>query len=162
MDDNKKTIKKAPVLKKKNDKVFDLNPNFAKFDTETGEKIAEDSEQLTLARMEAMGEAKKTKRSPSNAEETAKDAATGGSLAFLTASSAISKDSNKIKALTSMRKRGLVGVAGAAAAGALSQRKQKSEYNRQQAAREMVAGKETGRSSSYKKYLESKYRLGDK
>ncbi len=154
----KKNEKPKLFERKKNQPVF--KTDFSKFNTDTGEKVA--NVQMNLARMEASSEAKKNKRSANSNEETLKDSATGGSLAFLVASPAITKDSTRIKALTALRKKGLIGVAGAIGAGVLSRKKQKSEYNQQQAARELIAGKETGRSSAYKKYLSGKYRLESK
>jgi hypothetical protein len=151
-------VKKPLTLKKKNRKL--VKTDFANFDPTTGEKIA--SHEMSLAKMEAYADARQTRRSPSNKEETLKDAATGGSLAFLVGNSAISSNSKRIKALTSMRKKGLIGIAGALGAGALSQRKQKSEYNRQQASRELLSGKHTGRSDAYHKQLSSKYNLEGK
>lgn len=148
---------KKKVFVKKNKKVF--SDDFSKFNTDTGDKIAGEKD-LSLARMEATTEAKKSRRSASNKEETVKDAATGGSLAFLVGNAAISKDSARLKGLTALRKKGLIGIGGAIGAGVLSRRKQKSDYNRQQASRELLAGKKTGRSSAYKGYLENKYELG--
>jgi len=151
---NEKKKPQKPILKK-NKPVF--SGNFADFNPETGEKVADAQQQGALAKMEALGEAKKTRRSASNKEETLKDAATGGSLSFLVSNSAVAKDSTRFKALTALRKKGLIGVGGAIGAGVLSQRKQKSEYNRQQASRELFAGKKTGRSEAYKSYLNGKY-----
>lgn len=150
-------------LNKKNKKIKDvIKPiDFSKFDPITGEKTAGQEEQKRLAHMELSADARKTRTSERSIEDTLKDSSVGGSLSFLTASSAISKDSNKIKALTALRKKGLIGVVGAGIAGALSVKKQKSEYNRQQGARENIAGKETGRALAYKDMLKRKYNLND-
>ena len=155
--------KKDTVKKKKNALLFPTD--FSKFDTSTGEKIADDSanndnySNRSLAKMEAVSEAKETRTSPRDNEETLKDAATGGSLSYLVANPTINKDSKKLKWLTAGRKRGLVGLVGAAAAGALSLRKQKGEYNKQQASRELLSNKKTGRSIAYREYLKNKYSL---
>jgi len=151
---NTNNAKKNTIVKNKNKKVFNID--FSRFDTGTGEKTADDSDR-NLARMEAISEAKKTRVSPSNNEETIKDAATGGSLSFLVGNSAISKDSKRIKMLTALRKKSILGLAGAATAAFASHRKQKGEYNRQQASRELIAGKKTGRAKAYSEYLNSKY-----
>jgi len=151
---------KKKKLKSKNRKLF--NPDFSNYDTDTGSKIAEDSSSKYLANMEAASEARKTRRSPYNKEETLKDAATGGSLSYLVGRAMNLGDSKKLKFLTSSRKHGILGLGAAGVAAALSVKKQKGDYNRQQAAREFVAGKETGRSSAYKKYLKSKYKIEDK
>lgn len=147
--------KNKPLKKKRNKKVFPTD--FSQFDPVSGDKIADSSHQLGLAKMEALADAKKNRRSPGNKEETLKDAATGGSLSFLVGNSAITKDSSNMKSLTALRKKGLIGLTGAMGAGILSLRKQKSEYNKQQASRELLVGKETGRSSAYKEYLKNKY-----
>lgn len=150
-----KNKKQKSVLKKKNVPLFPTD--FSKFDPATGDKIAE--QQMNLARLEALSDAKGARTSATNKEETLKDAATGGSLSYLVGNSAITKDSNRIKSLTALRKKGLIGIAGALGAGVLSLRKQKGEYNRQQASRELLVGKETDRSTAYKNYLEKKYNL---
>jgi hypothetical protein len=148
---------KKVTLRKKNKVLF--NPDFSTFDTSTGVKVA--SRATTLASFEASSEARKTRRAPVSKEETAKDAATGGSLSYLVGRAINMKDSKKVKFLTSTRKHGILGLAAAAGAAAMSAKKQKSEYNRQQAARELITGARTGRSEAYKKYLKSKYSIGD-
>ena len=153
-----KKKKQKPMFRKKNAPLF--SSDFSRFDPVTGDKVAE--QQMSLAKMEAFSDARKTRRSATNKEETLKDAATGGSLSFLVGNSTITKDSSRVKSLTALRKKGLIGITGALGAGALSLRKQKGEYNRQQASRELLAGKETDRSSAYKNYLEKKYKLKDK
>ena len=157
-------IDKKPTIKKPgNKKVKDIlkDTDFSKFDPITGDKVAGDDEQRRLANMEMNADARKSRNAPSSKEETLKDAATGGSLSFLTASGAIAKGSKRFKGLTAMRKKGIVGLVGAGIAGGLSQKKQKSEYNKQQGARENLAGKETGRSSAYKGMLKRKYDIND-
>ncbi len=151
-------IKKVPFKKVQNKPIF--KEDFSKFDTDTGEKIA--AGDLSLAKMEAVSEAKKARRDPHNKEETAKDAATGGSLSYLVGRTMGLKDSKRIKSLTSGRKNGMLGLAAAGVAGVMSAKKQKSEYNRQQASRELLSGKKTGRSSAYKDYLGQKYELQGK
>ena len=159
---NKNTIlnnKPKPFKKKRNKKLLDIN--FAQFDPDTGEKIANPiqvAQQNNLAKMEAVSDALGRRRVPSNKEETLKDAATGGSLSYLVANSAITKDSKRIKALTMLRKKGLIGLTGALTAGLLSRIKQRGEYNRQQAARELLTGKKTARSIAYRNYLRNKYK----
>jgi len=148
---------KKQYKKKKNKPLF--TDDFSSFDTSTGEKVA--SSDMSLAKMEAISEAKKTRRSPHNKEETVKDAATGGSLSYLVGRTLNLKDSKRFKSLTSGRKNGVLGLAAAGVAGVMSAKKQKSEYNRQQASRELLSGKKTGRSSAYKNYLSSKYNLGE-
>jgi len=150
--------KLKPFKKKRNKKL--VSTDFSQFDPNSGEKIADTSQQMNLAKMEALADAKKTRKEPSNNEETLKDAATGGSLSYLVSNSAITKDSARIKALTMLRKKGLIGLTGAIGAGLLSRRKQKAEYNKQQAARELLTGKKTGRSAAYKDYLVNKYKEG--
>ena len=156
---NKNTIlnnKPKPFKKKRNKKLLDIN--FAQFDPDTGEKIANPIQQENLARMEAMADAQGRRSAPSNTEETIKDGVTGGSLSYLVTNSAITKDSKRIKALTALRKKGLIGLTGALTAGLLSRIKQRGEYNRQQAARELLAGKKTARSIAYRNYLRNKYK----
>jgi hypothetical protein len=138
--------KKKPFYKKMNAPVFS---RFEKFDPETGEKIANENMSKKLAVMEARAEALGKRTAPVNYEETLKDAATGGSLAFL-----VSHDP-----INNMRWKGAIGLASAVGAGALSLRKQKSEYNKQQGSRELLAGKKTGRASAYKGYLLDKYKI---
>jgi len=153
---------KKPVLLKKNTKVFD----FSTFDPATGEKIANSSIQslneeskknALLARMEAASEARGKRTSPISTEESIKDALTGGSAAFLVGNALIGKDSSRVKWLTAARKKGLLGLGAAALAAGMSVRKQKSEYNKQQGARELLAGKKTNRAEAYREYLASKY-----
>jgi hypothetical protein len=153
-----KKKKKTHLAKIKNKPVF--KEDFSAFDPVTGEKVA--AGDLSLAKMEAVSEAKKSRRDPHNKEETIKDAATGGSLSYLVGRTLGLKDSKRIKALTSGRKNGILGLAAAGVAGAMSAKKQKSEYNRQQASRELLSGKKTGRSTAYKDYLEKKYSLQGK
>ena len=152
--------KKKKLNKEKNRPLF--NDDFSKFDTETGDKTATDGADIALAKMEALSEAKKTRRAPFNKEEAIKDAVTGGSLSYLMSRTLGLKDSRRIKALTSGRKNGLLGLAAAGAAGAMSIKKQKGEYNRQQASRELLSGKKTDRADEYKNYLKSKYNIGEK
>jgi hypothetical protein len=99
--------------------------------------------------MEARSESLGKRTAPVNYEETLKDSATGGSLAFLVSHAPIKN----------MRLKGAIGLASAVGAGALSLRKQKSEYNKQQGSREFLAGKRTGRASAYKGYLMDKYKI---
>jgi hypothetical protein len=155
--DKKTPSTKKVILRKKNKVLF--SPDFSTFDTSTGGKVA--SRATTLASFEASSEARKTRRAPVSKEETAKDAATGGSLSYLVGRAINMKDSKKLKFLTSTRKHGILGLTAAAGAAALSAKKQKSEYNRQQAARELITGSATARSEAYKKYLKSKYAIGE-
>jgi hypothetical protein len=136
-----------------------LFSNFEKFDPVTGEKTASNGQQAALANMEAAGEARKTRRAPHSKEETVKDAATGGSLSYLVGRAMNLKDSSKRKWLTSSRKHGALGLAAAGVAGAMSVKKQKSEYNRQQGAREFIVGKDTDRAKAYKNTLKQKYNV---
>ena len=154
----KKEAKPLPK-KEKNKKLF--NPSIENFDPVTGEKIATDNQQRILANMEASSEAKNTKRAPYSKEETVKDAATGGSLSYLIGRTMNLRDSKRLKFLTSSRKHGVLGLAAAGLAAGGSVKKQKSDYNRQQASREFISGKETGRSTAYKKYLATKYKIKD-
>jgi hypothetical protein len=140
------SIKKRFFTKKTNAPLFS---RFEKFDPETGEKIADDVADRRLAVMEAKSEAMGKRTAPVNYEETLKDSATGGSLAFLVSHTPIKN----------MRLKGAIGLASAIGAGALSLRKQRGEYNRQQGARELLAGKKTGRASAYKDYLVDKYKI---
>ena len=161
--EKKKIGKKKPLPPVvKNKKIY--NPSFENFDPNTGEKTAtlDPQKQRILANMEAGSEARNTRRSPYSKEETIKDAATGGSLSYLIGRTMSLKDSKKLKMLTSSRKHGILGLAAAGLAAGASVKKQKSDYNRQQGAREFMAGKETGRSSTYKDYLSKKYEVKDR
>jgi len=155
--------KKKPETKKKKPNktlksMYEDATSFSKFDPITGEKVAEteveDKEASEsgrrMANMEMGADARKTKSSPNSPGETLKDAATGGSLAFLTSNSLI-------KGVHSGRIKAGIGLAGAIGTGLLSAKKQVSEYNRQQGARENIAGKQTGRSKAYRKMLTKKY-----
>ena len=152
---NASSLKKKIFKKRSNKPLF----QFDKFDPVTGEKIANSTEKSSgedpnkimksksIALMEARADAMKGRSSPMSGAETLKDGATGGSLSFLLANA------------TGMKRKGLIGLAGAVGAGALSLRKQRSEYNRQQAAREFLSGRGTGRSTAYKGYLKGKYNI---
>ncbi len=157
IDKDKRAFKKA-----KNKKLFPdksnvrslKSPSFSNFDPVTGEKVAEktDGTQNRLANMEASSAAKGTREAPSNTEETIKDIGTGGALGTVGAAAILPKK-------TSFKAKGIMATGIGLGAGFLSLRKQKNEYNKQQAARELLAGKPTGRSSQYKSYLEGKYKL---
>jgi hypothetical protein len=127
--------------------------SFSKFDPITGDKVAssksdkDEGIKRALANMEMSSDARKGRTSPNSVEETLKDAATGGSLSFLTASSL----------LKSTKMKGVAGLAGAIGAGALSAKKQLSEYNKQQGARENIVGRKTNRSEAYSKMINKKY-----
>ena len=155
--------KEKPAFKKaKNKKLFPdksetaalKSPNFSSFDPVTGEKVAEktDDTQNRLANMEASSAAKGTREAPSNIEETIKDVGTGGAIGTIGAAALMPQK-------TSFKKKGIIATGIGLGAGFLSRRKQKNEYNKQQAARELLAGKKTGRSAQYKTYLEGKYKL---
>ena len=155
MTPKEKTKEKKKVFKiKENKKLF--TPSFMEFDTSTGEKVANKKEvSARLANMEAASAAKGTREAPSNTEETIKDVGTGATLGSLGAHAAMNKN-------TSFKVKAMVGLGAGALAGYLSRRKQKNEYNKQQAAREFLAGGETARGKKYKGYLSSKYEVGDK
>ena len=142
-------VKKKAFTRIENKKVF--SPSFMGYDTTTGEKIATKKEvPARLANMEAASAAKGTREAPSNTEETIKDVGTGAALGSLGAHALMNK-------ATSFKHKAYVGLGAGAVAGYLSRRKQKNEYNKQQAAREFLAGGQTGRSDTYKKYLAEKY-----
>jgi len=133
---------------------------FENFDPVTGDKIADDQgslENKRLAQLELLADVKGKRSAPSSSEETTKDIATGGSLAYLMGNTLINKDSGKIFSAT--RKKGIIGGLGALASGVLSLKKQRSEYNKQQGARENLVGKDTDRAKAYKKALSDKYHI---
>ncbi len=148
---DKKTEKKKIFIKKENKKLF--APSFENFDPLTGEKVANKKEVSgRLANMEAASAARGTREAPSSTEETIKDVGTGAALGTLGAHAVLEK--------ATLRKKALIGLGIAGLAGVLSRKKQKSEYNKQQAAREFLAGGETERGKQYKGYLSGKYSLG--
>ena len=143
--------KKKIFAKKENSKLF--TPSFMNYDTVTGDKIAEKKEvSARLANMEAASAAKGTREAPSSTEETIKDVGTGAALGTLGAHALLQKAKFHHKAY--------VGLGAGALAGYLSRKKQKNEYNKQQAAREFLAGGDTDRGKEYKRYLGSKYSVG--
>ncbi len=150
---DKITEKKKALVKKENKKLF--SPSFENFDPVTGEKVAQKKEvSARLANMEAASAARGTREAPSNTEETIKDVGTGAALGTLGAHAVLEK--------ATLRKKALIGLGIAGVAGVLSRKKQKSEYNKQQASREFLAGGETERGKQYKGYLAGKYSLGKK
>ncbi len=151
---NKTIEKKKVLIKKENKKLF--SPSFENFDPLTGEKVAQKKEvSARLANMEAASAARGTREAPSNTEETIKDIGTGAALGTVGAH-ALMPDK------TTLKRKAFIGAGVAALAGYLSRKKQKSEYNKQQASREFLAGGETERGKQYKGYLADKYDLGDK
>ena len=151
---NKTKEKKKTFTRKENKKVS--TPSFLNYDTVTGEKTANKKEvSARLANMEAASAAKGIREAPSNTEETIKDVGTGAALGSVGAHAMMNKK-------TSFKRKAYVGLAAGALAGYLSRKKQKNEYNKQQAAREFLAGGETARGKTYKGYLSSKYKVGDK
>jgi len=158
---NTKKIK--PRAKRKKNPLFEIYP-MAKFNPDTGEKVADTQPEnpntsRKMALFEAMADAKRSRTEPVSKQETAKDSITGSGLGLLAGHVIVGKDSNKLKWLTAGRKKGLIALGGAALSGVASVGKQLSEYNRQQGSREMLSGKQTDRSLSYKKALEKKYGL---
>lgn len=150
MSISKKEKQKKKVFAKKENKAL-FTPSFLGYDTNTGEKVAQKREvSARLANMEAASAAKGTREAPSNTEETIKDVGTGAALGSLGAHALMNK-------ATSFKSKAYVGLGAGALAGYLSRRKQKSEYNKQQAAREFLAGGDTDRGKKYRKYLGSKY-----
>ena len=159
----KKNVKNGkllpPEIIKKKTKSFD----FTEFDPVTGDKVASvgKDDNTTVAKrmavLHAVADARGRRTSPSNVEETLKDTATGGSIAYLLGRAMNFKDSKRFKFLTGNKKEALFGLSTAGLASILSLRKQKNEYNKQMAARELLANKQTGRAQLYKKMLESKY-----
>ena len=151
---SKKIDKKKNFKMKENKKLF--KPSFLDYDTATGEKIAQKKEVSSiLANMEAASAAKGTREAPSNTEETIKDVGTGAALGSIGAHALMNK-------ATSFKRKAYVGMGVGALAGYFSRKKQKNEYNKQQAAREFLAGGETDRGKTYKGYLASKYKVGNK
>ncbi len=150
---DKITEKKKALVKKENKKLF--SPSFENFDPVTGEKVAQKKEvSARLANMEAASAARGTREAPSNTEETIKDVGTGAALGTLGAHAVLEK--------ATLRKKELIGIGIAGVAGVLSRKKQKSEYNKQQASREFLAVGETEIGKQYKGYLAGKYSLGKK
>ncbi len=146
-----KEKEKKIFKKKENKKLF--SPSFMEYDPVTGEKTANKKEvSARLANMEAASAAKGTREAPSSTEETIKDVGTGAALGTLGAHAALNTKSFQTKAF--------VGIGAGALAGFLSRRKQKNEYNKQQAAREFLAGGDSDRGKEYRKYLSSKYKIG--
>jgi len=147
---NKKPKAKNKTLKS----LFANSTSFSDFDPITGEKVAKDDSSSkkesskAMANMEMSADARKTKATPLDGVETLRDAATGGSLSFLTSSSLLKN--NKIK--------GAIGLAGAIGSGVLSAKKQMSDYNKQQGARETIAGKKSARSKAYADMINKKYK----
>lgn len=143
---------KPPIKKKKKKKkgisLSDLNivKSFSNFDPITGDKTADEKSEY-LKRLELQSEALKGQTEPYSVKQTLKDAGTGGSLAFL-GSSVLFKNN---------RLRGLIGVGSALASGYLSKKDQLARYNKQQAARELLIGKNTSRARLLKKMLDKKY-----
>ncbi len=146
MPAKKRRIKRGKSIKD----LYAESVSFSKFDPITGEKVATEKDTATARRMAAMEretDARQSRTSPVSLPETMKDAATGGSLSFLTASTMIK--SPKIKA-------GL-GLAGTIGAGLASAKNQLSSYNRQMGARESILGKNTERGKEYSRQLKKKY-----
>ena len=155
MATKEKTKEQKKIFKiKENKKLF--TPSFMEFDTATGEKVANKKDvSARLANMEAASAAKGTREAPSSKEETIKDVGTGAALGSLGAHAIMNKNSP-------FKHKAIVGIGAGALAGYLSIRKQKNEYNKQQAAREFLAGGDTARGKTYKGYLSAKYKVGDK
>lgn len=153
--DQKQPKKKPSIFKRvKNNTLYTLN--LSKYDPVTGDKIAKENEpnpenvkRSRLAYMEAVSRSKSNKEAPTDNVETARDAGLGGSLGMLGAHVLMGK--------SSLQRKGLVGAAATIGSGLLSVSKQKSEYNKQQASRELLSGVKTDRSSDYKNYLDKKY-----
>ncbi len=152
--DKKVKKNKKVFAPKENKKLF--SPSFENFDPVTGEKIAQKKEvSARLANMEAASAAKGTREAPSSTEETIKDVGTGTALGSIGAHALMRKE-------RPFKTKAIIGLGAGALAGYLSRRKQKSEYNKQQAAREFLAGGETQRGKQYKGYLSDKYDIGKK
>lgn len=152
--DKKKSIFSYLTRKSKTD--------FSKFDPDTGEKIAFQNntqtnpkvnkpfgniKNLKLAKQEALADARQTKSQPVDWFHALKAGTVGTSGGFV-ASQLLGK---------SGRTAGLMSLGLGAAIAGLDTKRQLSDYNKQMAARELIAGKRTSRSKAYYNNLVSKY-----
>lgn len=156
----KKQINKKKTLLSYLSKKYE--PNFSNYDADTGDKVAGINMQnnnnfnslnkvnLRLAKEEILGDAHRNQTAPINWLHALKSGTVGTSGGFVL--SQLTKVKGRLGGLMSL---GLgTGVALA------DMKRQLSNYNRQMAARELIAGKRTARSNAYAKYLASKYLNG--
>ena len=141
------------------------NPDFSHFDPDTGEKIANqlrndlvknnpnmtvrNNSSLSLAKEEAIADAKKNQDKPIDWFHALKSGTVGTSGGFVLSQLAHLKG----------RKAGLISLGLGSAIGAMDMKRQLGNYNKQMAARELIAGKKTPRSIAYYENLKRKYNL---
>lgn len=143
------------------------SPDFSHFDPDTGEKVANQlrnelvnnnnkmnvpnskNTSLSLAKEEAMADARKGQSKPIDWFHALKAGTVGTSGGFVLSQLAHLKG----------RKAGLLSLGLGSAIGAMDMKRQLGDYNKQMAARELIAGKKTPRSIAYYKNMKSKYNL---
>ena len=140
-------------------------PDFSHFDPDTGEKIANQlrdelvqnnptgnirrNPSLSLAKEEAITDARRGQDKPIDWFHALKSGTVGTSGGFVLSQLAHLKG----------RKAGLLSLGLGTAIGAIDMKKQLGNYNKQMAARELIAGKKTPRSVAYYENLKRKYNL---